>query len=56
MATHLLRRQIRLTTQTPLTKEEAIYALDTVFRLGGIKVVPAEDGFMKAVELPPGEW
>jgi hypothetical protein len=36
--------------------QEVIYALDTVLGLRGIKVVPAEGGFIKAVELPPGEW
>ncbi len=49
-------RQIQLRTPTPLTKAEVIYALDTVLKLRGIKVVPAEDGFITAVELPPGEW
>ena len=48
--------QIHLTSQTPLTKEEAIYALDTVFRLGRIGVVTNEEGFLKAVRLRPGDW
>ncbi|HXP63377.1 MAG TPA: hypothetical protein VN829_22940, partial [Dongiaceae bacterium] len=50
------RPQIHLKSQTPLTKEEAIYALDTVLRLGRIGVVTNEEGFLKAVALRPGEW
>jgi hypothetical protein len=42
---------ISLTTQNSLTKEEACYALETVFRLNGIKLVPSSDGMVKAVPL-----
>ena len=44
-------RAISFFTQTPLTKEETIYAFDTLFSWAGFKVVPAANGFVKAVPL-----
>ena len=40
---------ITLRTRTPFSKEEAIYAFDTLFRLNGITVIPAGKGMVKAV-------
>lgn len=42
---------ITLKTQTSMTKAEAIYALDTIFRLNGFKMVPASNNRIKAVWL-----
>jgi hypothetical protein len=39
--------RVSLITQTPLTKEEAAYALETVFRLNGFKVVPTSGGLIQ---------
>jgi hypothetical protein len=38
-----------LKTVTPLSKKEAIYAVETLLAWRGIKVIPAGDGFVKAV-------
>jgi general secretion pathway protein D len=40
---------ITLTTQTPLTKKEAIEALDTVLGMNGITMINVGDKFVKAV-------
>ena len=40
---------INLRTQSALTKEESIYALDTVFLLNGLKVVSADSNHVKIV-------
>jgi general secretion pathway protein D len=44
---------ITLKTQTPLTKTEAIQALDSVLALNGITMIPVGDKFVKA--LPEGQ-
>jgi general secretion pathway protein D len=41
--------QITLKTQTPLTKKEAIMALDAVFALNGISMINIGDKFVKVV-------
>lgn len=43
--------QIYFRSQTLLTKEEVIYALDTLLAWNRAKVVPASEGFVKAVSL-----
>ena len=43
---------ITLKTQTPLTKKEAIQALDAVLALNGVSVIPVGDKFVKAVPTP----
>jgi hypothetical protein len=40
-------------TQTPLTKEEALYAIETVLRLNGLKIRTAEDNALEAVWMIP---
>jgi hypothetical protein len=40
---------ISLTTQTPLTKEEGVYALETLLHWSGIKLVPVGEDKLKAV-------
>jgi hypothetical protein len=40
---------IRFRNQTPLTKDEVLYALDTEFGWAGIKMVPAGDNSIKPV-------
>jgi hypothetical protein len=40
---------ISFTSITPLTREEAAYAIETLLAWRSIKVVPAADGFVKAV-------
>ncbi len=44
---------ITLKTQTPLTKTEAIEALDSVLAMNGITMIPVGDKFVKA--LPEGQ-
>ena len=43
---------ITLQTQTPLSKEEAIYAFDTVFAFHGVKMVKVGDDLVRPVLLP----
>jgi general secretion pathway protein D len=52
----LLRAQlpqvkIKLRTQTPLTKTEAIQALDSVLAMNGVTIIPVGDKFIKVVPL-----
>jgi hypothetical protein len=42
---------INLKTQTPLTREEAVYAIDTVLRLNDLKVVQTENKEMKMIPV-----
>ena len=42
-------RRIHFKNQTPLAKEEAVYALDTLFAWNGVKMVPAGVNFIKPV-------
>ncbi len=42
---------LKLRTVTKLNKEEAIYALDTLFTWAGVKLVPAGQHLMKAVPV-----
>ena len=44
---------IRLRTATDLTKSEAAYALETLFRWNGVKVVPVGETEFHAVAIPP---
>ena len=46
---------LKLRTVTKLNKEEAIYALDTLFTWAGIKIVPAGNNLMKAVPVAKRE-
>ena len=46
-----LRRPIVLKTETPLTKTEAIQALQAVLALNGIAVINIGDKFVKAVPV-----
>lgn len=48
---HLKDIPISLTTQTSLSKQEAIYALDTIFALNGIKVAVSTNGLLKVTAL-----
>lgn len=55
-------QQITLTTRTPLTKREAVQALDSVFGMNGIAMINVGDKFVKAVpqaqavqEAPPAD-
>lgn len=41
--------EIVLKTETELTKEELLYAIETVVGWSGVKLVPAGEGFVKAV-------
>lgn len=41
--------EITLKTQTPLTRKEAIQAIDSVLALNGITMIPSGDKFVKAV-------
>lgn len=42
---------ISITTQTPMTKEEGVYALETLLRWSGIKLVPEGEDKLKAVPV-----
>jgi len=42
---------ITFQTQTPLTKEESVYALDTVLGWAGVKLVPVGDDLVKVVPV-----
>jgi hypothetical protein len=44
---------IHLISQTPLTREEAIYALNTLFEWQNIKVIPSGSNYVKAVRMAP---
>jgi len=44
-----LRGTIQFRSQTPLTRDEARYALDTVLSWAGVKMVPFDPGFVKPV-------
>jgi hypothetical protein len=46
---------IKFRNQTPLTKEECVYALDTLFRWQNVKVVPIGEGLVKVVPIPKSE-
>ena len=46
--------QIILKTETPLTKTEAIEALQAVLALNGIRVVNIGDKFVKVLHVRPG--
>ena len=46
---------LKLRTMTGLSKEEAIYAFDTLFRWAGIKIVPAGQGLMHAIPVAKKE-
>jgi hypothetical protein len=48
-------RPVVLLSQTPLTKAELVYALDTLLSWQEIKVVPSSGGLMKAVRLSEAE-
>jgi Mg-chelatase subunit ChlD len=48
---NLPNAQITLKTQTPLTKKEAIQALDGALALNGITMVPVGDKYVKAVPV-----
>ena len=43
---------IVLKNQTPLSKAECLYALDTLFEWQGVKLVPQGDNLIKAVLIP----
>jgi hypothetical protein len=45
----LAGRTISLTTQTPITKEEGLYAIETLLNWSGIKLVSVGEGKLKAV-------
>jgi hypothetical protein len=45
------RNTLKLQTETKITKEEAKYALGTLFAWAGIEMVPDGQGLMKAVRL-----
>ena len=44
--------EIYLVTQSPITKEEAIYAFDTLFSWQHIKVLPVGNDLLKVVRIP----
>lgn len=44
-------REIVFVNRTPLTRAELSYALETLFGWNGVKMVPAGDGFIKAVPV-----
>lgn len=44
-------REIVFINRTPLTRAELLYALETLFEWNGVKMVPAGDGFIKAVPV-----
>ena len=44
--------QIRLKSQTDLSKEEVLYALDTLFEWQGFRMVPGDGDSIKAVAIP----
>lgn len=44
---------IHLITQTPVTREEAIYAMETLFEWQNIKVIPSGSNYVKAVQMAP---
>jgi len=46
-----MESRVFLHTETPLTRNECIYMFDTLFRLHGIKVAPAAEGFVKPVRI-----
>jgi hypothetical protein len=46
-----LRGTIQFRSQTPLTRDEARYALDTVLNWAGVKMVPVGTGFVKPVPV-----
>jgi hypothetical protein len=48
-------RAIKFKTQTPLTRDECIYALDTLLQWARIKMVPSSNNSIKAVPLPEGQ-
>jgi hypothetical protein len=48
-------RTIKLKTQTPLSREEARYALDTLFRWQGLEMIPEGDDLMKLAPVPASE-
>jgi general secretion pathway protein D len=48
--------QIILRTETPLTKTEAIQALQAVLALNGIALVNVGDKFVKVLPIGPGEF
>lgn len=50
-STLLYGPQIRLRTQTPLNKEEVLYALETLFQWQGIKLVPTGTNLFRAVSI-----
>ena len=41
--------QIRFKSQTALSKEEVLYALDTLFEWRGFRLVPGDGNFLKAI-------
>lgn len=47
-----LNGMVNLQTQTPLSKTECLYALDTLFEWQGIKMVPVGEDLIKAVPIP----
>ena len=46
---------ITFRSQTPLSKREAIYALDKLFRWQQVKIIPADDVSVKLVDIPKQE-
>ncbi len=42
---------ITLESQTPITRAEAIRALDSVLALNGIEIIPMDDKFLKAIPM-----
>jgi len=46
-----VRGFIRIKTQTPLTREEACYALETLFNWQGAKLVPASEDLIRLVPI-----
>jgi hypothetical protein len=46
---------IKFQNLSPLSKEECAYALETLFRWQGVRLVPAGDGLAKVVPIPKSE-
>ena len=46
---------VRFSNRIPVTREELVYALDTLFAWQGLKVVEADPGFVKPVPLHEGD-
>lgn len=44
-----------LVTRSDLTKREVIYGLETVMRLGGVRIVPVDPDSIKVLPVADGE-